>query len=142
MCRVSKIGAGDSTFTRFLRAFLTHCLTQLLARCLFNAVTRLGQSLEKRRAPSCERNATFVPFGYSRVYLWGSRGNWALASHVRIRAQHRPKLSLSTFSSSVEHVWSFENRRSSDSSSFLETRAQIEIKDTDLSKNCDGRSIR
>lgn len=30
----------SSTFTRFLRAFLTHCSTQSLARCLFNVVTR------------------------------------------------------------------------------------------------------
>lgn len=55
----------SSTFTCFLRAFLTHCLTQSLARCLFNVVTRRPRARLKKEelsgsAPGTQ-SASYLP---------------------------------------------------------------------------------
>lgn len=55
----------SSTFTCFLRAFLTHCLTQSLARCLFNVVTRRPRArLKKEELPGSAhgtQSASYLP---------------------------------------------------------------------------------
>lgn len=55
--------ADSSTFTCFLRAFLTHCLTQSLARCLLGVVTRRARARMKKEEPlhpQTERNLRYL----------------------------------------------------------------------------------
>lgn len=122
----------SSTFTCFLRAFLTHCLTQSLARCLFNVVTRRPRArLKKEELPGSAhgtQSASYLPAAPSFSPSPQVLGQMEIPSRT-----FDPELPRSIFPSSTQNSSSMQNQRPFDSS-----RSSCPVpRETRLLKNLD-----